>query len=302
MKNTYSRTQLLDAIEQATKEMTMIPGELVLGPEWADVVDVEWLAGLRVVWTVAEQGAWLRPAAPNNRGGAVALDFDFIRTGEVTAYLKEHAMMCPTVGNCVYVKVAMDEEPARFLRKQWGENNYHFNVELGDFILRVADSDWTLCVHADSPLYWKQGSQPARQIASDLYAAGYQVGLGVMRKELARRKRDFDRYIATYDALDRLIHPTVGKLRHWMVCGRIPGDDDDSMEYVTTVGDEDPTDAFTLMMYDGSARLAEDWREREPNQSENPHGEWVYVNKTVEINGPPIKEMTDIEKLEGAGE
>ncbi len=79
------------------------------------------------------------------------------------------------------------------------------------------------------------------------------------------------------------------RVHHWMVCGRIPGDDDDSMEYVTTLDDESPTAAFVERMYEGNDTLPKDWADRDPRPGETTWGAWIYINQTVEILGPPIE-------------
>jgi hypothetical protein len=76
--------------------------------------------------------------------------------------------------------------------------------------------------------------------------------------------------------------------RHFIVSGRIPGADEDTISHVCVVGDEDPADKFTLdILYEGD--LPEDWKERNPTYAENRHLEWRFINSVIEIPGPPIK-------------
>jgi hypothetical protein len=76
--------------------------------------------------------------------------------------------------------------------------------------------------------------------------------------------------------------------RHFIVSGRIPGADEDTIAPICVVGDEDPADKFTHdILYQGV--MPADWKEREPNYAENRHLEWRFINAVIEIPGPPIE-------------
>jgi hypothetical protein len=76
--------------------------------------------------------------------------------------------------------------------------------------------------------------------------------------------------------------------RYFIVIGRIPGADEDTIAPICVVGDEDPADKFTHdILYQGV--MPADWKEREPNYAENRHLEWRFINAVIEIPGPPIE-------------
>lgn len=76
--------------------------------------------------------------------------------------------------------------------------------------------------------------------------------------------------------------------RFFIVSGRIPGADEDTITHVCVVGDEDPADKFIHdVLYGGN--LPADWKERNPTYKENSHYAWSFINAVIEIPGPPIE-------------
>jgi len=78
------------------------------------------------------------------------------------------------------------------------------------------------------------------------------------------------------------------KLRHYVVHGRIPGDDADTMAYVQVGLDDRPSVTFIRdVLYDG--KIPDDWESRDPTISENKNGEWAYIHDILEFPCPPIE-------------
>lgn len=67
----------------------------------------------------------------------------------------------------------------------------------------------------------------------------------------------------------------------FIIQGRIPGDDDDTLAEVWVDDEESPTDVFIeTILYEGS--MPEDWKIRPPNVIENRYGEWAYVHSVIQ--------------------
>ena len=115
------------------------------------------------------------------------------------------------------------------------------------------------------------------------------------------------RAVPTFQELARNAAALADGTRHFIVTGRVPGDDDDTVEHVVCVGDDDPWVKFVeQVLYDGNivspaeydgeeigrscgAALPSDWQQREMDgRCDNPHKEWAYHGHTFEILGPPL--------------
>ena len=71
------------------------------------------------------------------------------------------------------------------------------------------------------------------------------------------------------------------KPRRFVVQGRIPGEDDDTVTEVVVFGDESPSDRFVeTILYGGN--IPKDWKYRNPELVENRYGEWAYIQSVVE--------------------
>lgn len=75
--------------------------------------------------------------------------------------------------------------------------------------------------------------------------------------------------------------------RHFIISGRIPGDDEDSTAHVAATAPEEAEYSFIFEeLYGGD--MPDGWRDRDPTHKENCHGEWAYVQSVIEILGPPL--------------
>jgi hypothetical protein len=75
--------------------------------------------------------------------------------------------------------------------------------------------------------------------------------------------------------------------KHFVVLGRIPGADDDTMAHVQVLPGLNPASVFIReILYGGS--LPCDWESRAPLPSENRFGEWAYIHQIIGIPGPPL--------------
>ena len=76
--------------------------------------------------------------------------------------------------------------------------------------------------------------------------------------------------------------------QNFIIQGRIPGDDDDTLAEVWVNDQESPTDVFIeTILYGGN--IPEDWKSRPPNVLENRYGEWAYVHSVVEFSNLNIE-------------
>lgn len=100
--------------------------------------------------------------------------------------------------------------------------------------------------------------------------------------------------------------------RHYVVSGRVPGQDDDTTAHVETtlLDPRGPVEVFVEdVLYDGKVvpraewdayiethgsvpeGLPDDWSEVDPKPNEDPHGAWAFVHgDVIEIPGPPVVE------------
>ena len=68
-----------------------------------------------------------------------------------------------------------------------------------------------------------------------------------------------------------------------IVCGRVPGDDDDTLAELVLTPDECPIETFVeKILYDGN--IPSDWQTRPPTRSENRYGEWAYIQHVIELD------------------
>jgi hypothetical protein len=70
--------------------------------------------------------------------------------------------------------------------------------------------------------------------------------------------------------------------KKYIIQGRIPGDDDDTVAELTLTPDECPVETFIeKTLYDGN--IPADWQTRPPTKSENRYGEWAYIQNVIEL-------------------
>lgn len=70
--------------------------------------------------------------------------------------------------------------------------------------------------------------------------------------------------------------------KKYIICGRIPGDDDDTLAELSLPPDECPMETFIeKTLYDGN--IPADWQTRPPTKSENRYGEWAYIQNLIEL-------------------
>ncbi len=75
---------------------------------------------------------------------------------------------------------------------------------------------------------------------------------------------------------------SAGASKKFIVSGRIPGDDDDTLAEVSVEIDETPVNVFIeRILYDGN--IPADWKFRQPNKLENHYGEWAYIQNVIEL-------------------
>jgi hypothetical protein len=68
----------------------------------------------------------------------------------------------------------------------------------------------------------------------------------------------------------------------YVVCGRIPGADDDTLAEIKIRHGQSPVKEFVeKMLYDG--RIPNDWQTRSPTTLENRYGEWAYIQDVIRI-------------------
>ncbi len=85
-------------------------------------------------------------------------------------------------------------------------------------------------------------------------------------------------------------------LTKYIVSGRIPGDDDDTVAEVSVEGAESPIDVFIeRILYDGD--IPDDWKSRPPNILENRYGEWAYIQSVTESSQDSDEESWLTESL-----
>lgn len=74
----------------------------------------------------------------------------------------------------------------------------------------------------------------------------------------------------------------AGGSKKFIVSGRIPGDDDDTLAEVSVEVDETPVNVFIeRFLYDGV--IPADWKFRQPNKLENNYGEWACIQYVIEL-------------------
>ena len=96
-----------------------------------------------------------------------------------------------------------------------------------------------------------------------------------------------------YVAVNQIRHRERNKLlpaqTHWLVTGRIPGAYESVTEYVVVPADSSPAFEFMCRLYGDDEEAIKAYKEGSPpTLSENPHGEWLYIDSTFQIHGPPI--------------
>ena len=70
--------------------------------------------------------------------------------------------------------------------------------------------------------------------------------------------------------------------KKYIVCGRIPGADDDTLAEITIDPKQSPIVEFVeKVLYGGDIPV--DWQTRSPKVSENRYGEWVYIQDVIEL-------------------
>jgi hypothetical protein len=68
----------------------------------------------------------------------------------------------------------------------------------------------------------------------------------------------------------------------YAVCGRIPGDDDDTLAEIRIRQGRSPIIEFVeKVLYDG--RIPKDWKDRPPTHVENRYGEWAYIHDVIRM-------------------
>lgn len=89
---------------------------------------------------------------------------------------------------------------------------------------------------------------------------------------------------------------TATNLTKYIVSGRIPGDDDDTVAEVSVEGAESPVDVFIeRILYDGD--IPDDWKSRPPNILENRYREWAYIQSVTESSQDSDEESGLTERL-----
>lgn len=83
----------------------------------------------------------------------------------------------------------------------------------------------------------------------------------------------------------------VSTSQHWIISGRIPGDDEDTTDYINCGPEEDPVNLFVIGLYegrslpqlecytDGLGHILQDHQTEET---------YAYINAKIRIPGPPI--------------
>lgn len=68
--------------------------------------------------------------------------------------------------------------------------------------------------------------------------------------------------------------------KRYLISGRIPGDDDDTVAELHIGPADCPVTTFIeKMLYKGE--IADDWQSRPPTRRENRYGEWAYVTQLI---------------------
>lgn len=100
---------------------------------------------------------------------------------------------------------------------------------------------------------------------------------------LVFRNPDFGGWETTLDLgrLPAMEELDPGPERHFLVSGRAPSGNEETMAHVIVYGDEDPEHAFVEQYLYASDELPEDWKTHPP-------GAWYTIKGCVEIPGPPI--------------
>jgi hypothetical protein len=81
----------------------------------------------------------------------------------------------------------------------------------------------------------------------------------------------------------------IPEVTHWLVNGRIPGEDAVTTHYLLVSPDSTPVYEYVKRMYGGSVPQGY-IDERLPDPSENIYGSWIVINSEHQIAGPPIEE------------
>ena len=82
-----------------------------------------------------------------------------------------------------------------------------------------------------------------------------------------------------------------GTSQHWIISGRIPGDDEDTTEYIQCGPEDDPVDLFVRSLYEGrSLPKLECYTDGVGRILQDPQTEetYAYTNSVIRIPGPPI--------------
>lgn len=88
--------------------------------------------------------------------------------------------------------------------------------------------------------------------------------------------------------------PAPDGVTHWIISGRIPGQDEDTTLYICSGPDEDPTELFVKALYDGRELAPEEMKEFMDGEGfimTDPETEepYAYINSRIQIPGPPIQ-------------
>lgn len=70
--------------------------------------------------------------------------------------------------------------------------------------------------------------------------------------------------------------------KKYIVSGRVPGADDDTLAEITIDPEQSPVVEFIEnVLYGGD--IPRDWQTRPPTKSENRYGEWAYIQDLIEL-------------------
>lgn len=68
----------------------------------------------------------------------------------------------------------------------------------------------------------------------------------------------------------------------YIVSGRVPGDDNDTVADFWVTADLSPIEYFIEEVLYGR-QIPHDWKVRAPTKSENRYGDWAYISQVIEI-------------------
>jgi hypothetical protein len=70
--------------------------------------------------------------------------------------------------------------------------------------------------------------------------------------------------------------------KKYIVSGRVPGADDDTLAEITVYPEQSPIVEFIeKVLYVGD--IPPDWQTRPPTESENKYREWAYIQDLIEL-------------------